>query len=1022
MTVPELNIGLVGHVDHGKCISKDESVLINNEVVTGGDLAEKAFQEGRKIGEDEEGELFEVEGLYTYSLSAESEVERKKAEVYVQDYDGALVSVETSHGRTVSLTKSHPLLVNRGGEVDWLPSHRVEQGDFIAVPNRIPLENRGVEDRQDWRERMDAKVVKPQDLEAVRRETDNFTKIHTVEQIELCRRALCLSKRRLAEKAGVSPELYYEVTGSDRQLPEEAADKLSNYVAEDQPELEGEIAVDRASRSNSNVERFEALEPGDKFAKFLAFLTAEGRMTENRLELCQRDHKEMRNEVFQYLEDSGLEVQKVSDKDFRVNSTGLCQYLSARYEIETGNSRESGIPAVVHSLEQEHKETFLRWFFSFEADVNPHANQLTLVQANKDNINRVAYLLQEFGISPRLAETSSEATNSETPQKRKYHTLTISGSRNLSRFQETIGLAPKQKRRRLHQTVTESGCASNRSIPVDMDCLETALNLLKSKNNSSGHKKGLKQREWYNGLEEARKKQALTPQMFDSISRETRKEADRIDSISTPDRTDELMDVAGVTTAEVAEELGVAETTAGRYLRGEQTEEKKLAAFEACRTIAERKKKEALGALEDLEWMFDSAVTFERVDSVSHENYSDKIVDLTVPDNHNFFAGYGGVLCHNTTLTESLSGKWTDEHSEELKKGITIQIGYADVTYYREDDGKLNVDGDGEEVRSLSLVDAPGHETLMANVLSGASIMDGALLMVAADEEVPQPQTQEHLAALDIVGVENIVVVQNKIDRVSEEQARMNHEQIQDFVEGTVAEDAPIVPVSAQFDVNIDTLLEVVDDEIPTPDRDLGKDPRMLVARSFDINRPGSDTSEVRGGVVGGSLVEGELEEGDEVVLRPGVQEDGWTEIETTVERIMHGSEPVEAARPGGLMSVETGLDPALAKSDGLSDNVLGHRGTLPDTSDSLTMEVDLMDTIAGDDGDQEVENIAEGEALMLNAGTAKSAGRVSQAGKPVRVNLSIPMCVREDDRVAISRQRGSRWRLIGYGVVASAE
>ncbi len=871
---------------------------------------------------------------------------------------------------------------------------------------------------------MDATVVIPRELEKVRQETDDFTEINTPEQIETCRRVLCLSKRQLAERAGIRPEMYYEVTKSSHQLPEEAARKMSEYVAEKEPELgESEIAVDRGSRSNSNVERFEPLEPGDRFVKFLAFLTAEGRMTENRLELCQRDHEEMRDEVLQYLQDSGLEVQEVSGKDFRINSTGLCSYLSARYDIEKGNSRESGIPAVVHSFKQEHKKTFLRWFFSFEADINSRSSQVSLTQANKDNINRIAYLLQEFGISPRLTEESSEATNSEAPQERKYHKLTISGSRNLSRFQEAVGLEPEQKRNRLRETISESGCASNRSIPVDTDRLEVALGLLKSKNNNSGHKKCLKQREWYNGLEEARKKQALTPQMFDRISREIREEADRIDCIGTLEDVDELMDVAGVTTAEVAEELGVAETTAGRHLRGEQTEEKMRAAFNACRTIADRKKKEAIHALEELEWMFDSAVTFERVESVSQESYSDMIVDLTVPDNHNFFAGYGGVLCHNTTLTESLSGKWTDEHSEELKKGITIQIGYADVTYHRDSGGDLNVEGDGDEVRSLSLVDAPGHETLMANVLSGASIMDGALLMVAADEEVPQPQTQEHLAALDIVGVENIVVVQNKIDRVSEEEARKNHEQIQDFVEGTVAEDAPVVPVSAQFDVNIDTLLEVVDEEIPTPDRDPDKDPRMLVARSFDINRPGSDTSDIRGGVVGGSLVEGELEEGDEVVLRPGVQqEDGWMEVETTVEGIMHGSESVEAARPGGLMSVETGLDPALAKSDGLSDNVLGHRGTLPETSESLAMEVELMETIAGDDGDQEVENVGEGEALMLNAGTAKSAGRVSQAGKPVRVNLSIPMCVREGDRVAISRQRGSRWRLIGYGVVTSAE
>ena len=77
-------------------------------------------------------------------------------------------------------------------------------------------------------------------------------------------------------------------------------------------------------------------------------------------------------------------------------------------------------------------------------------------------------------------------------------------------------------------------------------------------------------------------------------------------------------------------------------------------------------------------------------------------------------------------------------------------------------------------VRKVSFVDAPGHETLMATMLSGAAIMDGAILIIAANEKCPQPQTEEHLMALNIMGIKNIVIVQNKIDLVSEEQALKN--------------------------------------------------------------------------------------------------------------------------------------------------------------------------------------------------------------------------------------------------------
>ncbi len=387
-----------------------------------------------------------------------------------------------------------------------------------------------------------------------------------------------------------------------------------------------------------------------------------------------------------------------------------------------------------------------------------------------------------------------------------------------------------------------------------------------------------------------------------------------------------------------------------------------------------------------------------------------------------------GLLGHvdhgKTTLTNSLSGKWTDEHSEELKRGITIKLGYADITYFKDGEGDLNVEGDGEEVRTVSLVDAPGHETLMANVLSGAAIMDGAILLVAADEDCPQPQTREHLAALDITGIDNIVVVQNKIDKVSKEEAKENYKQIKQFLEGTVAEDAPIVPVSAQQGVNIDALLEAVESEIPTPERDTESDPRMLLARSFDINKPGSEIDQIKGGVAGGSLVKGELEKGEEVEIKPGIKvgEDKWETVTTTVSRIFQGDQPVEKGSPGGLLAVETEFDPSMTKSDGLSGNVLGLKGELPDVTKFLEIEVELMDTVVGSEDEKEIDPIRKNEPLMLNVGTKKSAGIVTQAGKVIKTDLKVPVCAEEGDRLAISRQIGSRWRLIGYGKIVSTE
>jgi translation initiation factor 2 subunit 3 len=390
-----------------------------------------------------------------------------------------------------------------------------------------------------------------------------------------------------------------------------------------------------------------------------------------------------------------------------------------------------------------------------------------------------------------------------------------------------------------------------------------------------------------------------------------------------------------------------------------------------------------------------------------------------------------------TTLVQALSGEWTDQHSEEMKRGISIRLGYADTTFRQcpECEGTAahtvaeecpEHDVETEVLRTVSFVDAPGHETLMATMLSGAAIMDGAVLVVSATEDVPQPQTEEHLMALDIMGLDNVVIAQNKIDLVDREQAVANHEAIEEFVAGTVAEDAPIVPVSAQQGVNMDLLIEAIETVIPTPDRDPDADPRMQVARSFDINRPGTTWEDLLGGVLGGSLVEGTLSVDDEIEIRPGreVEEGGETRYEpitTTIRSIQAGGTPVDEATPGGLLGVGTGLDPSLTKGDALAGQVAGHEGALPPTWEQFTMEVDLLDRVVGDTDEEEVDDVTTGEPLMMTVGTATTVGSVTSArGDEAEVVLQRPVCAEEGATIAINRRVGSRWRLIGIGTLTS--
>jgi translation initiation factor 2 subunit 3 len=385
-----------------------------------------------------------------------------------------------------------------------------------------------------------------------------------------------------------------------------------------------------------------------------------------------------------------------------------------------------------------------------------------------------------------------------------------------------------------------------------------------------------------------------------------------------------------------------------------------------------------------------------------------------------------------TTLTRALSEEWTDRHSEEIKRGISIRLGYADTAFYRcpkcdkytTRDHCPECGEQAEFLRAISFVDAPGHETLMATMLSGAAMMQGALLLVAANEHCPQPQTKEHLMALSIIGVDRIIIVQNKIDIVTKEEALENYREIKRFVKGTIAENAPIIPVSAHHDVNIDKLIEAIEKYIPTPRPDKDKPPMMYVARSFDINIPGSSPDFLKGGVLGGSLTQGVLRVGDEIEVLPGrkVEISGktsWERITTTVHSLHTGNTTLEEASPGGLIAIGTKLDPALTKSDGLTGRVVGKPGTLPPVLHKFMMTTHLLERVVGAAEDLVVDNIKTNEPLMLSIGTATTVGVVTSArGDQSEVALKIPVCAHVGQRVAISRRISGKWRLIGYGII----
>lgn len=205
----------------------------------------------------------------------------------------------------------------------------------------------------------------------------------------------------------------------------------------------------------------------------------------------------------------------------------------------------------------------------------------------------------------------------------------------------------------------------------------------------------------------------------------------------------------------------------------------------------------------------------------------------------------------------------------------------------------------------------------MATMLNGAAVMDAALLLVAGNESCPQPQTSEHLAAIEIMKLQHILILQNKVDLIREQQAEEHQQSIAAFVKGTVANNAPIIPISAQLKYNIDAINEYLCSKVPVPTRDFSSDPKLIVIRSFDVNKPGAEVNDLKGGVAGGSILNGVLKLGQEIEVRPGLvtkDKEGRTKcqpIYSKVASLLAEKNELQFAVPGGLIGVGTLIESA---------------------------------------------------------------------------------------------------------------
>jgi translation initiation factor 2 subunit 3 len=387
-----------------------------------------------------------------------------------------------------------------------------------------------------------------------------------------------------------------------------------------------------------------------------------------------------------------------------------------------------------------------------------------------------------------------------------------------------------------------------------------------------------------------------------------------------------------------------------------------------------------------------------------------------------------GVIGHvangKSTFTKALTGVITQKHSKELERNITIKLGYANAKIYKcglckapeayqstgshiYDHNCIHCGNPTELILHVSFTDCPGHNLLMSTMLNGTCIMDYTILLEScANTVIPAIQTIEHFQVTKEAGIETKIVCLNKTDLLVKEKEKIkdNIDKLRKFVGDKI----PIVPVCCTLGLNTDVLCEYIS-RIPIPIKKIDEEIKMLVIRSFNINHPDTKISEIKGGVIGGSLTRGILKIGDKVKIYPGfIEKIGkkwkYSPLECEILSINSEKNKLEKAIPGGLIGVQLNIDPAHTVNDGLVGNVMFKDGCKePNVFEKVQIKYKKI-SHRTDDHSTDDHDIVKGDNIQININSNNIKGKIlNMDDDSIYLKLEKPICVELNDKVTIN-------------------
>lgn len=376
----------------------------------------------------------------------------------------------------------------------------------------------------------------------------------------------------------------------------------------------------------------------------------------------------------------------------------------------------------------------------------------------------------------------------------------------------------------------------------------------------------------------------------------------------------------------------------------------------------------------------------------------------------------GSVSDGKSTTVHSLSGVKTQRHSSEMKRNITIKPGYANMKIYKDEDG-YNVKESGEVVHHISFIDCPGHYQLIVTMMSNIKLMDGIILVVSAAEPIEKkPQLLQHIAAIRLSKIKNVIVLLNKLDLVTKKVAMERYNALVNVLTQNDIEPKRIIPVCMNHMIGVDMVLESIMEFMPPREREIDVDPLFMASRSFDVNHPNVPYTDIVGGVVGGSVLRGQFKVGDMIEICPGIitNKNGtveWEPHHTTITSIKSDTTDLQNALPGGLIGIGTDIDPYYCKNDMMAGQMIGLKGKMPPTVLSITIQFEKIDF----DYDWEPKL---GSYITVITGTYCGDGKIIDYNDDdiLTITLQKPVCIDKDNMIILCEKTRDAFHIVGCG------